>query len=120
MNTVELPWPPSALRTHAVKNPWPRIRATKAYRRECWAEARKQGVGRIKADRISATVTLSPPHRRGDPHNDEAAFKAGIDGLADAIGVDDRHWDIQWIHTEPIKGGAVRVEIIPACGGGEK
>lgn len=108
---VVLPWMPSALRPHATKSPWPRIHATKQYRRDCGQHAQAQGIRRIDASAIDAVVTFSPPHKRGDKQNDEAAFKAGIDGLADVVGVDDKHWNITWRHGDVVKGGKVCVEL---------
>lgn len=109
---IKLPWPPSVLIPHAGGNWAPKARATKSYRNQCWGEALAQGARRVPADRINATITMSPPdRRRRDRANSEASFKAGIDGVADAIGVDDFNWRITWQHAEPVKGGAVFVEL---------
>ncbi len=43
--------------------------------------------------KLNLTFTFYPPdNRRRDLDNVIAAFKAGFDGLADAWGVDDRHF----------------------------
>jgi len=40
-----------------------------------------------------------------------AAFKGGADGLADAWGIDDRHFIVTYKWAEPVKGGRVVVEL---------
>jgi hypothetical protein len=54
--------------------------------------------------------------RRPDLQNMPATQKAAIDGIADALGVDDAvftvHWPTEW--SEPIKGGSVVVQIAPS------
>lgn len=45
------------------------------------------------ADQVLVTLTFCPPIKRHhDADNLIARFKAGQDGLADLIGIDDRHW----------------------------
>lgn len=82
---------------------WGRIAAAKAYRKACWADAR---AARIKAPAegfIRLRLDFFPPDRRArDDDNAIAAFKAGRDGIADALGVDDRRFRITTVwHDEP-------------------
>jgi crossover junction endodeoxyribonuclease RusA len=57
-------------------------------------------------------ITFRPPDkRRRDLDNALSSIKAGLDGVADAIGVDDRHWALMLQWGEPVKGGAVELEI---------
>jgi crossover junction endodeoxyribonuclease RusA len=46
-----------------------------------------------------------------------AATKAGLDGIADVIGVDDHRWAISLRRGDPVKGGAVVVEIETGAAG---
>lgn len=43
-----------------------------------------------------------------------ASFKSGRDAVAKAIGVDDAKWRPEYRFTEPVKGGAVVVEVVAA------
>jgi crossover junction endodeoxyribonuclease RusA len=40
-----------------------------------------------------------------------ASMKAGLDGLADALGVDDSRWRLLIEMGEPVKGGCVCVKV---------
>jgi crossover junction endodeoxyribonuclease RusA len=40
-----------------------------------------------------------------------ASMKSGLDGLADATGIDDRHWRLSIGVGEPVKGGQVLVRM---------
>lgn len=44
-----------------------------------------------------------------------AAMKAGLDGLADVLGVDDSRWELAATMGEPRKGGAVAVTVEGEC-----
>ena len=56
------------------------------------------------------TVTFRPsPKSRADMQNLPATVKAHIDGLADALGVDDRVFTVDWVVAE--KGGPGAVEF---------
>lgn len=44
-----------------------------------------------------------------------AAMKAGLDGLADVLGVDDSRWELVATIGEPRKGGAVAVTVEGEC-----
>jgi crossover junction endodeoxyribonuclease RusA len=52
-----------------------------------------------------------PDRRRWDLDNMLASVKSGLDGLADAIGVDDSFWTLSIAKGEPVPGGAVDVQI---------
>ena len=54
-------------------------------------------------------ITFHPPSkRRGDLDNQLASIKAGIDGLAAALYMDDRDfYPIKLLRGEPVKGGKV-------------
>jgi crossover junction endodeoxyribonuclease RusA len=58
---------------------------------------------------------VPPDRRRRDLDNLIASMKAGLDGLADALGVDDSRWKLS--AEAPAAGGEVggfvRVEVTP-------
>lgn len=110
---VTLAWPPKQLspnaRCHwAVKN-----KAIKLYRDDCTWLTKAAGL-RVDWDGIiHAWITFYPPDRRHrDDDNMIAAFKSGRDGVADALGIDDKRIRIHpAVSDEVVKGGAVKVRL---------
>lgn len=112
MIEVLVPFPPADLspnkRLHWAK----KARAVKTYRELCAAHGWEAGLRPMKADKLNVSITFTPPDkRRRDRDNMIAAFKAGADGIADVIQVDDADWVPTYHVTEPEKGGAVSVKI---------
>ena len=108
---VRLPWPPTGLSPNA-RNHWAKTaKLKKAYREACAWSAMQQGAKPIHADKLHLTLTFYPPTRRAyDLDNALARCKAGLDGLADALKVDDKHWTLTIKKGESV-GGFVQVEI---------
>ena len=108
---IELPWPPKELSPNARLH-WAKLaKAKKAYRAECAYLALKQGMRPSKAQALHLSLTFYAPTRRTyDLDNALARMKAGLDGLADVLGVDDKHWSLAISKSDDI-GGMVRVEV---------
>lgn len=108
---LTLPWPPADLSPNARQH-WSKLaRAKKAYRAACAWAAKEQGAKRIEAERLHVSLVFYPPSRRAfDLDNMLARMKSGLDGLADVLGVDDKHWSLSIARAETI-GGMVRVEV---------
>ncbi len=108
---ISFPWPPAALTPHAKGSPWPKINATKKYRFDAKVLATMARVPAAPGARL--VFTFHPPRRAGDPHNMPGRVKALIDGIADAMGCDDKAFRCAFPETfaEPVKGGAVIVEV---------
>jgi crossover junction endodeoxyribonuclease RusA len=86
-----------------------------SYRSECGWRARAQGVNLSDTIPVKMQITFCPPDaRRRDRDNMIASCKALMDGLSDAIGIDDRHFIPTYQIGEIRKGGAVIVEIADA------
>ncbi|WP_148237971.1 endodeoxyribonuclease RusA [Alicycliphilus denitrificans] len=111
MAAVMLPWPPKELSPNARIH-WSKLaRAKKAYRAACAWTATEQGAQRVAADKLHLSLEFYPPNRRAfDLDNALARMKSGLDGLADVLGVDDRHWSLSIARVEEI-GGYVKVEV---------
>lgn len=113
---ITLPWPPRALSPNARKH-WRTVAPVrKAYREACGMQAIAQGVRRPPDPKAKLQVSLvfyTPTRRAYDLDNLLASMKAGLDGLADAIGVDDRHWGLSIARSDEV-GGFVRVEVTHA------
>jgi len=111
---VSLPWPDKVLSQNARVHWSKRARATKTARQHTgWATIRAMGTSRKPGwQRAKVSLTFCPPdRRRRDLQNCIGAAKALIDGVADAIGVDDSLFDCSYQFGQPVKGGAVIVSI---------
>lgn len=112
--TLDLPWPAPALSPNARQHWATAARAKKAYRARCRAIATQAGVGGLPAGltRVAAFLTFLPPDRRGrDWDNMLASMKSGLDGLADAVGINDRDWRLAMNVADPVAGGQVLVRL---------
>lgn len=114
-NQVLLPWPPKVLSPNARSHWATKSKAAKAYRYRCFLEAKAVRLA-APVGRVLLSLEFVPPNRqRRDDDNLLAAFKAGRDGLADALGVDDSLFvsQVRLMTDEVCPGGAVRVTLSP-------
>ena len=82
----------------------------KEYRAKCRAIAYKDKT-QLSAP-IHLAITFHPPDKRKrDLDNMLASIKSGLDGIADAIEVDDFHWVLTIKRAEPVKGGAINIKV---------
>lgn len=110
--SITLPWPPSGLSPNARLH-WAELaRLKKKYRQACAYTARAHGVMPVQADRLNVHLRFVPPNRqRRDWDNLVASMKAGLDGLADALRVDDSSFVLSFELAKDEIGGFVRVEV---------
>lgn len=122
---IELDWPPKELSPNARIHYMAKSRKTKKYRHDCWAITmsaegypqyytwlEKYIENKTTNDFISAEIIFHPPNKRPrDDDNCIASFKSGRDGIADALGVDDKIFRPNYSFGEPVKGGRVVVKI---------
>lgn len=108
---IMLPWPPTGLSPNA-RNHWAKLaKLKKQYREACFWTAKEQMLNPIQAASLHLTITFVPPTRRAfDLDNALARIKSGLDGLADVLQVDDKHWTLTIQKGEGI-GGFVQVHI---------
>lgn len=106
-----LPWPPVGLSPNA-RNHWAKTaRLKKIYREACSWTAVGQGAYPLKASRLKVHLVFHPPNRRTrDWDNLLASVKAGLDGLADVLRVDDGKWVLSFEVSKEI-GGMVKVDV---------
>lgn len=113
---ISLPWPDPILspnwRGHRMK----RAAATKAYRKACADAAWNAGMNPVECEGFTlSAVTFYPPTDAGhDLDNLVARFKAGQDGLSDAMGVNDKSFRPIPSIGPKVKGGMVLVAITRA------
>ena len=109
---VILPWPPRALSPNSRPPHWAVLaKAKRAYRSACHLEAIAAGWRNgafAPTDRLHVGLVFVPPdRRRRDIDNLIAAMKSGLDGLADALGVDDSRWTLTCGVEDGIRGMVV-------------
>jgi crossover junction endodeoxyribonuclease RusA len=64
--------------------------------------------------RVNVAITFCPPDkRRRDLDNIIASFKAGADGIADGLGIDDSLFNCTYSLGAPVGDGAVFVVLSP-------
>jgi len=84
-----LPWPPRELSPNARVHRLAKAKIAKRYRAECYLLAKATGIKLSQKSHI--TVIFFPPDlRRRDLDNCLASIKSGLDGVADAWGINDR------------------------------
>ncbi|TYK53889.1 endodeoxyribonuclease RusA [Pseudomonas synxantha] len=111
MIDMTLPWPPKELSPNARVHWRQKHKHAKAYRRTCGLIALALDAPRLSGKKYF-WVTFCPPNRRSyDDDNLLARFKAGRDGIADGLGIDDKNFVTTINVGEPVQGGAVRVHI---------
>lgn len=106
---LSLPWPHKDLSQNSRVHWAVRRKLTADYRFACKAMSKAaKGCREFR-------IEFAPPskHRR-DIQNVIGSFKAGVDGLSDAAGIDDSLFRIHWPVTflEPVRHGAVYVEVV--------
>lgn len=110
--TLIMPWPQALGLSPNHRVHWSVQRRAKKALREAWAwQAVQQGAPYMAVQPLEVSLTFVPPDRRArDMDNMLASCKAGLDGLADVLGVDDKHWRLSLSVAKEI-GGFVRVEV---------
>lgn len=115
---VTLSWPSRALSPNGRAHPIAKWRAGKAYKHEAWALALEAApVGERAAlalcEALDVRLTFHPKDgNRPDADNAVASVKAALDGIAEALGVDDARFRLAApVIAGAVKGGRVVVEI---------
>lgn len=119
---IELPWPDKRLSPNARLHWRPKADAKEIARNVgktlTWA-ALGVGVREVRArfakdGPIPLTITFYPPdNRHRDDDNMVGSFKSYRDGIADALGVNDRRFRPVYVFAEPCKPGRVEVTFLP-------
>lgn len=111
-NVVILPWPPRALSPNARTHWRAKAPIAKAYKQACWALTLEAGVVVPDSPKLALWLDFVPPDKRHrDDDNIIAAFKSGRDGVALALGIDDKRFRCYPYVRDDQIGGFVRVRI---------
>lgn len=110
---IELPFPPASLSGHGNGSWYDKRRVIKQHRD--WAcIATRAAMPTLPAEwDIPIHFRFVPPDRRSDRTNYPNRLKPYIDGIADALGINDRRFLPSYEFCEPEKPGRVEV-FIPA------
>ena len=127
MIEVVLGWPPTDLSPNARKH-WAVVaRAKKQYRKDCYSVSKEQ-LKKYKKEtenipeRLVLEMTFIPPDRSSyDRDNLVARMKSGIDGLADALKINDKRFNtVISTMDQDYLGGFVRIRILQEIPYGKK
>ena len=127
MIEVVLGWPPSDLSPNKRLH-WAKLAAAKKqYRQKCNSVAKEQ-LKKYKKEtenipeRLVLEMTFIPPDKRSyDRDNLVARMKSGIDGLADALKINDKRFNtVISTMDQDYLGGFVRIRILQEIPYGKK
>jgi crossover junction endodeoxyribonuclease RusA len=113
---IDLPWPPQETHPNCRKHWAVKMRAVRNYRRNCHVATMVQMQSKshaVPAGDLQLTLTFHPKtNRKRDIDNLIAQMKAGLDGVADALKIDDsRFRKVAGTIGEQLSPGKVEVEI---------
>ena len=110
---IILPWPPKELSPNARVHWSKRAKFAKLYRQTCMVITRGTGEKVDWEGDIHLFIDFYPPDRRRyDDDNLSSRLNAGRDGIADALGVDDRRFRAHpYLQEEVRPGGQVVVKL---------
>ena len=112
--TIELPWPPAGGQNARLH--WrSRAHSARHYRQVGAIAALGRRPPTSWPKKLCLSLVFSPPDRRRyDLDNLIGKVKSGIDGVCDAIGIDDARFVMLCATlADPVRGGAVTLRIAP-------
>ena len=97
MTEFYLPWPDKKLNPNNMTHRLHKAKAVKEYRHVCGWETKRMMPIPIAGPKPHIHFEFYPPdRRRRDSDNCLASIKAGIDGISDALGIDDSKFVISF------------------------
>lgn len=108
---ITLPFPPSSLSGHNNGNPHAKAPVVKKHREWACMATKAETVTIPDEGDIRLHIHFVPPDRRGDRTNYWNRCKPYIDGIADALGVNDKRFLPTMSHAEPERPGRVEVTL---------
>lgn len=116
MIQIALPWPDKALSPNGRSHPMAKARAVKAARHYAWAAVLEALAGTKPSWEKADLHWEFRPKTANVPDDDNAlsSVKSYRDGIADALGMNDRNFQTTHRMAAPTKGGSVLVTISEA------
>lgn len=113
---IRLAWPHKDLWPNSRKHRLAVAPERKRARQEAfWIVTAAMGRDWVAPDAVHIGLTFCPPDGRArDLDNMLAAYKSHLDGISDAIGVDDSRWSLSLARGDVVRCGAVMVAITAA------
>ena len=114
---ITLPWPSRDLSPNARVHWAKKAKAAKSYRATCGWETKaallQPGVPADFADKkLTLNIIFHAKTRRAyDLDNALASIKSGLDGVADAMGIDDSRWALRIEKGDPVQRGMIIIKI---------
>lgn len=109
---ITLAWPDRVLHPNSRKHWSARAKAAKAYRQAAGWLTKASGDKVEGMGKIDLHITFCPPNRhKHDLDGCLSACKAGLDGIADALKVDDSRFTLKIEKGGVVKDGQVRIII---------
>jgi len=108
MNFI-IPWPPKNLNPNARPHWRTKAACVKVYRAQAYYLTKS---AHVSSNALVVGLVFRPPDKRHrDLDNCLASFKAALDGIADALGVNDNQFKLSLSMGTPVKGGSVEITI---------
>ena len=108
---IVLPFHSSALSGHAEGHWRSKSSPTRKHREWARLATLAAGVTAPEAGDIGVSITFVPPDRRSDRANFPNRIKPYLDGIAEALGVNDRRFLPSYAFCEPEKPGRVEFRL---------
>jgi len=109
---IVLAWPPRDLHPNSRPHYHAKAKAAKAYREAAyWLTEQAMGRATYQHPLVLDIEFYPPDKRRRDLDGMLSAIKSGLDGIADALKVDDSEFGLSLSRGQPVKGGRVVVTL---------
>jgi Holliday junction resolvase RusA-like endonuclease len=110
---ITLPWFDRVLSPNSTKHWSVKHKAKKAQKATAYYLTKQAARKGFSVDENMLHITFHPPDNRGrDMDNNLASVKAAIDGVSEAIGVNDKYFGYTITKGEVVKGGKIVIKII--------
>lgn len=109
---ITLPWPPSSLSGHNTGHWSTKAKVIATHRAWAFHAMRAEKISVPGEGDIRIMFRFFPPDNRGDRTNYPNKLKPYIDGLAEALNINDRRFLPSYEFMQPEKPGRIEVEVL--------
>lgn len=110
-------WPNEHLWSNARSYWGAKAKATKDARREAWAACLNAKPNDWETpEKLMVIAKFTPPMRPGkvaDKHNMQGSIKAHLDGIQDAMNLDDKHFEVGYEYAGRQGSGKIEWTLMP-------